>query len=127
MEITKRKPLYRGNKETTMNNLPSKNHEYSQNTQSGSDNHLWQYVQSMNQDIVSQLSQPDAEVSQIMERNLRGMLGNLPPEHFGVAITTSREQLGSLLASAMVSGYFLNNAKQRMELERSLLASAKEG
>ena len=45
------------------------------------------------------------------------MLGNLPPEHFDVTISTSREQLGRLLASAMMSGYFLRNAEQRMNLE----------
>ncbi|MDY6802850.1 MAG: DUF760 domain-containing protein [Cyanobacteriota bacterium] len=108
-----------------MNDLSNKNPDFSENSQgTKDDNHLLQYVQSMNSDIVSQLSQPDSEVARLMERNLRSMLGSLPPEHFGVAITTSREQLGSLLASAMVSGYFLNNAKQRMELERSLLSSA---
>ena len=111
-----------------MNNLSNRNPDFSQNSESGSQNdNLWQYVKSMNPDIVSQLSQPDVEVAQVMERNLRGLLGSLPPEHFGVAITTSREQLGSLLASAMVSGYFLNNAKQRMELEKSLIASTTEG
>jgi hypothetical protein len=110
-----------------MNNLSNKNPDFYPNSQHRSEDNLWQYVQSMNQDIVSKLSQPDAEVAQIMERNLRGMLGNLPSEHFGVAVTTSREQLGSLLASAMVSGYFLNNAKQRMELERSLLTSVTDG
>lgn len=121
MEITKTKAYYQG----TMNNLSNRNPDFSQTD--SDNNHLWHYVKSMNQDIVSQLSQPDVEVAKIMERNLRGMLGNLPPEHFGVAITTSREQLGSLLASAMVSGYFLNNAKQRMELERALLTSTTDG
>jgi hypothetical protein len=55
-----------------------------------------------------------------MERNIVGLLGTLPPEHFGVTITTNRENLGRLLASAMVSGYFLRNAEQRMVFEKSL-------
>ena len=99
-----------------MNNIPgtpSKNFF----TQSNSSNLLWQYVQSMNPETVAQLSKPAPEVAQIMEQNLRGILGNLPPENFSMAITTSRENLGQLLASAMMSGYFLNQAKQRMELE----------
>ncbi|NEQ73078.1 MAG: DUF760 domain-containing protein [Okeania sp. SIO2C9] len=102
-----------------MNNLPGHPSEYSAN-QSSSDNLLWQYVQSLNPETVAQLSQPEPEVAQIMEQNLRGMLGNLPPEHFGMTISTSRENLGQMLASAMMSGYFLHQAKQRMELDKSL-------
>ena len=84
-------------------------------------NLLWQYVQSMSPETVSQLSQPTSnEVIQVIERNIVGLLGNLPPEHFGMMVTTSREHLGRLLASAMMSGYFLRNAEQRMSMERSL-------
>jgi hypothetical protein len=84
-------------------------------------NLLWQYVQSMTPDTVSQLSKPNSnEVFQVMERNIVGLLGNLPSEHFGVTVTTNREHLGRLLASAMISGYFLRNAEQRMAFEKSL-------
>lgn len=84
-------------------------------------NLLWQYVQSMSPETVAQLSKPESgEVLQVMERNIFGLLGALPPEHFDVAITTSREHLGRLLASAMMSGYFLRSAEQRMHFERSL-------
>lgn len=58
-----------------------------------------------------------------MERNIVGLLGNLPSEHFGVTITTNRENLGRLLASAMISGYFLRNAEQRMSFETVLQGS----
>nr|WP_199330367.1 DUF760 domain-containing protein [Microcoleus sp. FACHB-68] len=82
---------------------------------------LWHYVQSMNPEIVAQLSKPSStEVFQVMERNIIGLLGNLPSEHFDVNITTSREHLGRLLASAMMSGYFIRNAEQRMTFEKSL-------
>jgi len=47
-------------------------------------------------------------------------LGSLPSEHFDVQINTSREHLGRLLASAIMSGYFLRNAEQRMNFEQSL-------
>ncbi len=74
----------------------------------------------MNPDTIAQLSKPtSSEVFQVMERNIVGLLGNLPPEHFGVTISTNRENLGRLLASAMVSGYFLRNAEQRMVFEKS--------
>lgn len=84
-------------------------------------NLLWQYVQSMSPETIAQLSKPSSpEVFQVMEHNIIGLLGNLPSEHFGVSITTSRENLGRLLASAMISGYFLHNAEQRMAFEKSL-------
>lgn len=86
-------------------------------------NKLWQYVQSMTPETIAQLSNPGSkEVFQVMERNIIGMLGALPSEHFDVTITTSREHLGRLLASAMVGGYFLRNAEQRMNFEKSLQA-----
>lgn len=79
----------------------------------------------MSPETVAQLSKPSsAEVFQVMERNIVGLLGNLPSEHFGITISTSRENLGRLLASAMISGYFLHNAEQRMAIERSLQAAA---
>ena len=57
-----------------------------------------------------------------MEQNVIGLLGSLPSEHFNVTISTSRDHLGKLLASAMMSGYFLRNAEQRLNLEQSLQA-----
>ncbi|HAG80108.1 MAG TPA: hypothetical protein DD379_09115 [Cyanobacteria bacterium UBA11162] len=87
----------------------------------GDTNLLWQYVQSMSPETIAYLSKPtSSEVFQVMERNIVGLLGNLPSEHFGVSVSTSREHLGRLLASAMISGYFLRNAEQRMVFEKSL-------
>ena len=84
---------------------------------------LWKYVQSLRPETISQLSKPDSkEVFQVMERNIIGLLGNLPSEHFGVTVSTSRDHLGKLLASAMMSGYFLRNAEQRLNFEKSLQA-----
>ena len=89
--------------------------------ESETSNLLWQYVQSLSPEAVTQLSKPtSAEVFQVMERNIVGLLGNLPSEHFGVTISTNRENLGRLLASAMISGYFLRNAEQRMSFEKAL-------
>lgn len=86
---------------------------------------LSQYVQGLSPESVNQLSKPaSGEVFQIMERNIIGLLGSLPPEHFNVNITTTRENLGRLLASAMMSGYFLRNAEQRMLFEKSLQATS---
>lgn len=102
-----------------MVNNPSERPEFVKED-ADSPNLLWQYVQSMSPETISQLSKPtSSEVFQVMERNITGLLGHLPPEHFGVSVTTSREHLGQLLASAMISGYFLRNAEQRMGFEKS--------
>ena len=84
-------------------------------------NNLWQYVQSLSPETIAQLSRPDSqEVFQVMERNIISLLGNIPSGQFEVSISTNREHLGKLLASAMMSGYFLRNVEQRMAFEKSL-------
>jgi hypothetical protein len=86
---------------------------------------LLQYLQEMSPETIAKLSKPESsEVFQVMERNIVGLLGGLPSEQFDITVTTSREQLGRLLASAMMSGYFLRNAEQRLAFERSLEATA---
>lgn len=85
-------------------------------------NGLWEYVQSMNPQTVSQLSKPSSsEVLQLIQRAVVATLGNLPRGQFNTTITTSREELGQLLGAAMVDGYFLRNVEQRLELEKSFL------
>ncbi len=103
-----------------MSNQPNRVSEFFDSESEGV-NLLWQYVKSLSPETLSQLSKPSSpEVFQVMERNIIGLLGNLPSEHFGVTITTNRENLGRLLASAMMSGYFLRNAEQRMNFEVAL-------
>ena len=83
-------------------------------------NSLWHYVQSLSPDTIARLSQPESqEVFGIIEQNIIGLLGSLPQDNFDVSISTNRESLGRLLASAMMSGYFLRNAEQRMSFEKS--------
>jgi hypothetical protein len=103
-----------------VSNQPNRVSEFF-NGETENSNLLWQYVKSLSPETVTQLSKPtSAEVFQVMERNIVGLLGNLPSEHFGVTITTSRENLGRLLASAMISGYFLRNAEQRMNFDMAI-------
>lgn len=93
----------------------------------GDRNGLWQYVKSLSPETIAQLSQPESqEVFQVMERNIVGLLGNLPSEQFDVAISTNRENLGRLLASAMMSGYFLSKAEQRMTFEKSFIGTSND-
>ena len=89
------------------------NHQ-SQSTQnwfdneSGNQNVLHQYIQSLDPESITQLSKPNSEVRQLMESHLNGILGNLPSQHFGVSITTSRENLGQLLAAAMLNASLIS-------------------
>ena len=86
------------------------------------DNSLLKYVQAMSPETIAQLSRPvSQEVMQTMEHNIVSILGELPSQDFDVAITTSRESLGRLLASAMMSGYFLRGAEQRLSFENSVM------
>ena len=99
------------------NNISQNAFKHSENN-----NSLWEYVQSLSPETISYLSQPESkEVFQIIEHNISGLLGNIPHDSFEVEINTSREDLGRLLASAMMSGYFLRNAEQRMGFEESLM------
>lgn len=89
------------------------------NSSKESANLLWQYVQSLTPETIAMLSKPQSqEVLQIMESNILGLLGDLSGEQFAITVNTSKENLGKLLVSAMVSGYFLRNAEQRMDLEQ---------
>lgn len=109
-----------------MSNQPNRVSEFFDSESEGV-NLLWQYVKSLSPETLSQLSRPSSpEVFQVMERNIVGLLGNLPSEHFNVTITTNRENLGRLLASAMMSGYFLRNAEQRMNFEVALQGTETE-
>jgi hypothetical protein len=81
---------------------------------------LWNYVQGMSPEVLNHLSKPSSpEVLQLMERHIMGMLGGLPASQFDVEVTTSRESLGQLIASAMMTGYFIRNVEQRMNFEQS--------
>ncbi|MEO0532998.1 MAG: DUF760 domain-containing protein [Cyanobacteria bacterium P01_A01_bin.123] len=103
-----------------MNSAPGQTPDFF-GSSAGQGNELLQYVQSMEPETVAHLSRPvSRDVLQMMEQNVVGLLGGLPSQHFDVTVTTNRESLGKLLASAMMSGYFLRSAEQRMTFEQSL-------
>ncbi|WP_199249007.1 DUF760 domain-containing protein [[Phormidium] sp. ETS-05] len=67
------------------------------------------------------------EIKEIISHNVQGLVGVLPTDNFDVQVTTNRENLAGLLASAMMTGYFLHKMEQRMHLEESLGASGSIG
>jgi hypothetical protein len=69
-----------------------------------SGNSLIQYLQEQSPDV--------------LQRVARSASGDI---QFEVKIQTNRENLAGLLASAMMTGYFLRQMEQRMELDTSLL------
>ena len=88
-------------------------------------NTLMEYLQQQNQDVLSRVAQSaSSEVKEIIAHNVRGLIGVLPADDFQVSITTDRENLANLLASAMMTGYFIGQMEQRMNLESSLVDSS---
>lgn len=87
-------------------------------------NNLMEYLQQQNPDVLARVAQSaSSEIKDLIAHNVRGLIGVLPPDDFQVSITTDRENLANLLASAMMTGYFLGQMEQRMNLEDSLIAS----
>jgi hypothetical protein len=87
-------------------------------------NQLLNYLQHQSPDVLSRVAKSASpEIQQIISQNVQGLVGMLPSESFNVQITTDRENLAGLLASAMMTGYFLRQMEQRMELEETLINS----
>jgi len=90
-----------------------------------SGNSLIQYLQEQSPDVLQRVARSaSGEIQDIIRHNVNGLLGMLPGEQFEVKVQTSRENLAGLLASAMMTGYFLRQMEQRMELEGVLLGTA---
>lgn len=90
-------------------------------------NALLKYLQHQPPEVLDRVARSASpQVKQIISHNVQGLLGMLPPEGFNVKITTDRENLAGLLASAMLTGYFLRQMEQRMELEDSIFDAASQ-
>ncbi|HIK28265.1 MAG: DUF760 domain-containing protein [Oscillatoriaceae bacterium SKW80] len=84
-------------------------------------NPLLKYLQHQPPEVLARVAKSvSPEIKQIISQNVQGLVGMLPGEHFDVQITTNRENLAGLLASAMMTGYFLHQMEQRMHLEANL-------
>ncbi|PSB09349.1 hypothetical protein C7B76_25410 [filamentous cyanobacterium CCP2] len=91
----------------------------------GQANQLLKYLQHQSPEVLARVAKSvSPEIKQIISQNVQGLVGVLPSEAFNVQVTTDRENLAGLLASAMMTGYFLRRMEQRMELESSIRGSA---
>jgi hypothetical protein len=87
-------------------------------------NPLLKYLQHQPPEVLERVARSvSPHVKQIISHNVQGLVGVLPTEEFNVKITTDRENLAGLLASAMLTGYFLRQMEHRMDLEDSILGS----
>ena len=87
-------------------------------------NTLMQYLRQQHPEVLAQIAQSASpDVRQIISQNVQGLVGMLPSGDFNIKVTTDRENLAHLLASAMMTGYFLCQMEKRMDLEESLIES----
>ena len=86
-------------------------------------NALIQYLQDQPADVLQRVAKSASpEIQEIIRHNVQGLLGMLPGEQFEVKVTSNKDNLASLLASAMMTGYFLRQMEQRKQLEETLLS-----
>ncbi|RMF26429.1 MAG: DUF760 domain-containing protein [Cyanobacteria bacterium J083] len=82
---------------------------------------LMQYLRQQKPEILAKVAQSASpEIKEIISQNVKGLVGMLPTENYTVQVTTDRDNLANLLASAMMTGYFLRQMEQRMNLETML-------
>ena len=86
-------------------------------------NDLIQYLQKQSPEVLQRIAKSASEdIQEIIKHNVQGLLGMLPGEQFEVKVTSSKDNLASLLASAMMTGYFLRQMEQRKQLEETLMS-----
>ncbi|MBW4506082.1 MAG: DUF760 domain-containing protein [Scytonematopsis contorta HA4267-MV1] len=84
-------------------------------------NQLLRYLQHQSPEVLARVAQSvSPEIKQIISQNVQGLVGMLPGENFAVQVATDRENLAGLLASAMMTGYFLRQMEQRMHLDETV-------
>ncbi len=87
-------------------------------------NELMEYLRQQHPEILAKVAQSASpEIKQIISQNVQGLVGMLPAGDFNIKVTTDRENLANLLASAMMTGYFLCQMEQRMDLDEILSES----
>ena len=101
------------------------NFDFSESESSDRDNNdLMEYLRQQHPEVLAQIAHSaSSEVKQIISQNVQGLVGMLPTGDFNIKVTTDKENLAHLLASAMMTGYFLCQMEKRMDLEEHLSQS----
>jgi len=85
------------------------------------DNNLIDNLQRQKPETLERIAQSATpEIKEIITHNVQGLLGMLPTEGFNVQIVTDKQHMANLLASAMMTGYFLCQMEKRKALEENL-------
>ena len=86
-----------------------------------STNTLIDYLQKQQPETLEMIAQSASpEIREIITHNVQGLVGMLPTQGFNVQVVTDRQHLANLLASAMMTGYFLSQMENRKDLEHNL-------
>lgn len=81
-------------------------------------NKLHEYIQSQSmQDMARLASEISPQVKQIIAGNVQALLGYLPGQEFQTTVAADKGSFQNLLASAMVTGYFMHAMENRMKME----------
>lgn len=81
-------------------------------------NKLHEYIQSQSmQDMARLASEITPQVKQIIAGNVQSLLGYLPNQEFQTTVAAEKSSFQNLLASAMVTGYFMHAMENRMKME----------
>ena len=109
--------------------FPNTPHSESSNLPTPStDNQLWKYLKEQGSQNAQTLThQVSEDALEILSHHIRGMLGTLPSEQFGVQVVTSRDNLAQLLTGAMMSGYYLRTQEQKLQLEHAFGLHTEDG
>ena len=84
-------------------------------------NGLIQYLQDQSPDVLQRVAKSASnDIQDVIRHTVQGLLGMLPGEQFEVKVTANRDNLANMLASAMMTGYFLRQMEQRKELEEAM-------
>ncbi|MBR8830532.1 MAG: hypothetical protein N5P05_003940 [Chroococcopsis gigantea SAG 12.99] len=85
---------------------------------------LMDYLQEQQPETLERIAQGVSdEVKEIISQNVQGLVGMLPTSEFNVQITTDRQNLANLLASAMMTGYFIGQVERRHALENIMTST----
>jgi len=94
---------------------------------SATNNPLLTYLKNQSPETLEQVAKHvSPEIRQIINHNIQGLVGMLPPNQFQVSVTTNHENLANLIGSAMMTGYFLSQMETRMKLDSAFDESTPE-